>query len=306
MTTSSPLGPRRECLRCGTSEEIDASSALWPEGWRCRACDFAPPRREEFVQLAPELDDLDEGFSLASYDGLRAMEDGHFWFAARNEMISWLVRHHAAHATRVLEIGCGTGYVLFALRKALPAARIAGSELHSLGLRHARRRHGHDIELLQMDARHGGLSGVFGLVGAFDVLEHIADDERVLREIHRMLQPGGILIATVPQHPWLWSDVDNVAHHQRRYATGELAAKAEAAGFHIRYKTSFATLSLPLLALSRWRSKKSAAAANSETTVPKGVNAALRALFQLEHALRRMGTFLPIGGSSVLVAEKLT
>jgi 2-polyprenyl-3-methyl-5-hydroxy-6-metoxy-1,4-benzoquinol methylase len=59
-----------------------------------------------------------------------------------------------------------------------------------------------------MDARFSWVSEVLDLVGAFDVLEHIEDDNRVLRELYRMLAPNGVVIATVPQHRWLWSSVD--------------------------------------------------------------------------------------------------
>ncbi len=256
------------------------------------------------MQLAPDLDDVDEGFALASYETLQAMEDGHFWFSTRNTMIGWLIRQYAGDAKRVLEIGCGTGYVLFATREALPQAQIAGSELHSAGLVHAVRRHGNAVELLQMDARHTGLTDALDLVGAFDVLEHIPDEEGVLKEIYCMLRPGGTLIATVPQHPWLWSSMDEIAHHQRRYRRNELAAKARAAGFNIRYQTSFATLSLPLMIIDRWRAPRPASAGASEPRLPHGLNAGLTALFRLEHSLRRIGVPLPIGGSQVLVARK--
>lgn len=306
---ASPGHPRRTCPKCGSSQEITESAPLWPPGWRCPACGFGHADRNGFVQLAPDLDDADEGFDLASYDRLGDIEDGHFWFTTRNEMILWLVRRFAADAYRALEIGCGTGYVLFALRGALPTARLSGSELHSLGLVHARRRHGQAVELFQMDARHSGLSDALDLVGAFDVLEHIADDHRVLNEVHRMLRPGGVLIATVPQHPWLWSASDEVAHHRRRYKIGELASKARDAGLTVRYQSSFASVTLPLMAVSRlrWRLSKRAGSTEGldvETKVPPHLNAALRLFLRAEHMLRRLGLPLPLGGSQVVVAVK--
>jgi len=301
--------PRRACPKCSADNEIAERSSLWPAGWRCPICGFEHAARNGFVQLAPDLDDVDEGFDLASYARLGDIEDDHFWFVTRNEMIAWLVRRFAAQTGRALEIGCGTGYVLFALRKALPSAQLSGSELHSLGLAYARQRHGQAIELFQMDARHSGLSDVLDLIGAFDVLEHIADDRRVLDEIYRMLRPGGVLIATVPQHPWLWSRSDEVAHHQRRYRVGELANKARHAGFSIRYQSSFAALTLPLMAASRLRSRlsnrgDSTESLDVETKVSPHLNTALRLCLRSEHMLRRLGLPLPLGGSQVVVAAK--
>jgi SAM-dependent methyltransferase len=301
--------PKRICPNCDRTEAIADTAPLWPTGWCCPACGFAHAARNGFVRLAPDLDDVDEGFQLASYDELSEIEDGHFWFTTRNEMIIWLVQRFAPRASRALEIGCGTGYVLFALRKALPSAQLSGGEFHSLGLLHARQRHGNAVELFQMDARQSGILNALDLVGAFDVLEHIADDRLVLAEIFRMLKPGGVLIATVPQHPWLWSASDEVAHHERRYKIGELANKARNVGFRIRYQSSFAALTLPLMAASRLRSRlskrgHSMESLDIETKVPPGLNAGLRVLFRTEHMLRRLGLPLPLGGSQVVVAAK--
>jgi SAM-dependent methyltransferase len=300
-----PSSARRVCPRCGAPDKIVDGSLLWPKDWRCGCCDFVLDVKNDFVRLSADLDEVDEGFALESYEILSEAEDGHFWFSTRNDMIGWLIGRFAARARHALEIGCGTGYVLYALRNALPGAAIAGSELRSRGLDHARRRHLEQVELLQMDARHCGLRDAIDFVGAFDVLEHIPDDEGVLREIHRMLKPGGVLIATVPQHPWLWSAVDETARHQRRYTVGELATKARKAGLHVRYQSSFATLVFPLMALDRWRMRKDAAYTNNpEVRLPRRLNAALTALFRTEHLLRRMRLPLPFGGSQVVAGRR--
>src|SRR6185436_16704781 len=95
------------------------------------------------------------------------------------------------------------------------------------------------------------LAGAVDLVGAFDVLEHIAEDGAVLAEIARSLRPGGVLIATVPQQPWMWSPTDELAHHRRRYRRGELAAKARAAGLRPLHQSSFTALAFPLMVAAR-------------------------------------------------------
>jgi SAM-dependent methyltransferase len=220
------------------------------------------------------------------------------------------VQRFATDAKRVLEVGCGTGFVLQSLRSILPDAQIAGSELHSLGLTHARGRCATDVELFQMDARRGGLTGVLDLVGAFDVLEHIPEDEKVLADIFSSLRPGGHLIVSVPQHPWLWSTADDLAKHQRRYKVGEMARKARAAGFTIRYQTSFVTLALPLMLASRLLARMKpeprtlAEQTDAEFRLSPVANGLLMSICRLEHVLRRVGVPLPIGGSNVLVAQK--
>jgi SAM-dependent methyltransferase len=296
----------RICPACGKRSEIGATEDLWPLDWTCPACRYALPHDSGFAQLAAALDDTNEGFDLESFAALAAVSDGHFWFESRNELIGWLVRQYAASARRVLEIGCGTGFVLSALRQALPAAKVSGSELHSRGLVVARKRHGRDVELIQMDARHSHLMETLDLVGAFDVLEHIAEDSDVLSEIARMLKPGGVLIATVPQHPWLWSASDDQAHHHRRYRRGELAEKARAAGLQPLYQSSFTTLAFPMMVATRLVPTRRSVESWSEhqLRLHPAVNWGLLKLARLEHGLRRAGLPLPFGGSQILVARR--
>jgi SAM-dependent methyltransferase len=302
--------PRRLCPCCGDDSGIDENGALWPRGWRCSACGFHAATVDDFVQLAPEFDEVDEGFDLELFNLLAPLEAKHFWFVSRNELIRWLVERHAPSAHRVLEIGCGTGFVLHALRAALPQARIAGSELHSQGLRTARERHGEGVELFQMDARRSGLADVLDLVGAFDVLEHIREDEAVLCEIGRMLKPGGVLIATAPQHPWMWSATDDMAHHQRRYRVGELARKATTAGLEKIYNTSFTTLAFPLMVASRlWARGKNVPPTLQQQTEAEYIlsptaTKSMLTLSRIEQRLRTVGVPLPFGGSQVLVARR--
>ena len=240
---------------------------------------------------------------------LEEVEDGHFWFVTRNELITWLAGRFASDARHVLEIGCGTGFVTGALKRALPRARIAGSELHSRALLTARRRHGNSVELFQMDARHSGLRGALDLIGAFDVLEHIAEDEAALDEMFAMLKPGGRMIASVPQHPFMWSPADDLAQHQRRYQRGELARKATRAGFKPLYATSFVVLAFPAMATARLLARRLEKPTTDELhdrefRISPAANALLRAAARAEHALRRLGVPMPFGGSQVIVAER--
>lgn len=302
--------PRRICAACGAETQLAADEDLWPKDGRCDSCSYALPEANGFVSLAPHLDDVSEGFDLKNFDLLPDLEAKHFWFVGRNELIGWLVRRYAPDAARALEIGCGTGFALYALRDALPRARLAGSELHSAGLLTARARHGESVELFQMDARKSGLVDAIDLIGAFDVLEHIPEDEAVLAEIRRMLKPGGIFIATVPQHPWAWSTTDDLAHHQRRYRIGELARKATAAGLEPVYQTSFTVLAFPLMVASRLvalmrrtpRTLEEQTAA--EYVLSPTTSRAMLVLSRLEHVLRKLGLPMPFGGSQVLVARR--
>ena len=309
--------PVRICPVCSAADRILDNERLWPAGWRCPTCSHALVIRAEFPCLAPEIDGADVGFDPTAFTALARIEDGHFWFQVRNELIAWLVRRYGATAKRILEIGCGTGFVLDAIRAACPSASIVGSELHSAGLSVARGRHGGMVELIQADARRLCLRDALDVVCALDVLEHIEKDEEVLKEIEAALRPGGFLIAAVPQHPWLWSESDDLSQHVRRYRVGEIERKAKVAGFDLRFADSFVSLLLPAMAMRRltgriWpRRTRRADPADTlndplarEFGVGPNLNRAMRAVLRMEHRWRCAGLRLPIGGSRVIVAQK--
>ena len=296
--------PVRICPVCSAADRILDNERLWPAGWRCPTCSHALVIRAEFPCLAPEIDGADVGFDPTAFTALARIEDGHFWFQVRNELIAWLVRRYGATAKRILEIGCGTGFVLDAIRTVCPSASIVASELHSAGLSVARGRHGGMVELIQADARRLCLRDAFDVVCALDVLEHIEKDEEVLKEIEAALRHGGFLIAAVPLHV-------------RRYRVGEIERKAKVAGFDLRFADSFVSLLLPAMAMRRltgriWpRQTRRADPAGTlndplarEFGVGPNLNRAMRAVLRMEHRWRCAGLRLPIGGSRVIVAQK--
>ena len=149
--------------------------------------------------------------------------------------------------------------------------------------------------------------GNMDVIGAFDVIEHIEQDEAALRGIHRALKPGGGLMIAVPQHRWLWSSFDEVAHHVRRYSADELREKVERAGFSVLFSGSYTFALLPAMLLSRLfavRGSDAVANAFAEVSTPRPVNALFRTILNAEVALTLAGCRFPVGGSRVMVAQK--
>jgi SAM-dependent methyltransferase len=216
----------------------------------------------------------------------------------------WALRQYFPTMTSALEIGCGTGFVLKALAETFTQARLAGSEVFREGLAFAAERVP-SAELFQMDARRIPFQGEFDVIGAFDVIEHIEEDDEVLREMYGAIKPGGGIILTVPQHRWLWSDTDVYARHKRRYSRRELKSKAESAGFRVEYMTSFVSILLPVLMISRYRFKRDQSyRSEMETHIHPVVNRVLMAALTGERFLVKRGLSLPAGGSLMLVAKK--
>ena len=243
-------------------------------------------------------------YDPAHFERLFALEDRSFWFRGRSDLIEWALARHFPDATDFLEVGCGTGYVLNRLRSAYPTLALSGSELFPEGLACARARLGDAVSLRQADATQLGLREAFDVIGAFDVVEHIDDDARVLTNLYTALRPGGGLLLTVPQHAWLWSATDVAAHHRRRYARAELRAKLGEAGFEVLRMTSFVTLLLPAMLMARRRGRDGMAEVEAELDLPAPFNAIGRATLAAEAFLIRLGIDLPAGGSLLAVARK--
>jgi SAM-dependent methyltransferase len=244
------------------------------------------------------------GFDEEAFRHLPGAEEKSFWFRSRNALIVWALRRYFPDARSMLEIGCGTGYVLRGVRSAFPDMRLVGGELFPAGLAVAAQRVP-DAELLELDARELPFKAEFDVVGAFDVLEHIDEDERVLAGMYEALRPGGGLIVTVPQHPRLWSAVDEYSRHVRRYRRSELLAKLRESGFGVIRWTSFVSFLLPVLALSRLRFRgKDTIDPLAEFRTSPFVDSALGWVLAAERALIRSGLPLPAGGSLLAVARR--
>jgi SAM-dependent methyltransferase len=269
----------------------------------CAMCGYRIESRDGFELHAPQVADGAGGYDPAFYAALAALEDDNFWFQARNRLITRAIRRYFPETGTFLEIGCGTGQVLRAIGQALPNARISGSELFLEGLSFAHQR-APAAHLMQMDATRIPFSEEFDLIGAFDVIEHIEDDAKVLREAHKALRRTGGIILTVPQHPWLWSHQDDMAHHVRRYARHELETKLEDAGFRPIHSTSFVSLLLPAMMLSRMGRHRQSDDPLREFRIGRTTNRLLAAACGAECALISAGVRFPVGGSRLVVAKK--
>jgi SAM-dependent methyltransferase len=130
----------------------------------------------------------------------------------------------------VVDLGCSSGYLLEDTRARLPSARLIGVDLVAQGLRRA---HANvpDARLLLADVCSLPLSDAEAdAVLSANLLEHVPDDARALAEIARILRPGGQAVVVVPVGPGNYDYYDRFLGHERRYARGEMARKATAAG----------------------------------------------------------------------------
>ena len=130
----------------------------------------------------------------------------------------------------VLDLGCSSGLMTAEIAGEWPKADILGldAESEGLALAHAAlpevpfvHASGTDIPLADASV---------DAVVAINVLEHIPDDVAALREVYRVWRPGGRAVIVIPYNPALYDYFDAHLHHERRYASGEMAVKGERAG----------------------------------------------------------------------------
>jgi SAM-dependent methyltransferase len=285
------------CLQC--------EAKFTSKGWQCPECHHQPPLLDGYLAFSAELNEQSNGYDDDIFKRLADIEEGNFWFRSRSRLIIWSLKKYFPDLENFFELGCGTGYVLLCLEKAFPKLSLYGGEVFVKGLKFASQRLSR-AELVQMDIRRIPFEDEFEVMSAFDVLEHIKEDELALKQMHQAVRRNGGIVLTVPQHPFLWSHTDDYAHHVRRYTAKELKTKVENAGFEVQKMTSFVSLLFPLMIASRLRKQRSASDSNKmpELNVNKLLNALLEKSLDIERWMIRSGLTFPIGGSLLVVARK--
>lgn len=292
----------RICLACATEINLPA--------WNCARCGWTPEHSGNLVLFAPHISGAGESYDPGWYEELASLESSNFWFVARNHLIRWLASRYFPLNGKYLEVGCGTGYVLQMLHKSFPGWTMFASEAQPEGIEFAKKRVPGEVTFFQMDACAIPFRNEFDVIGAFDVLEHIRDDVTAINQIHAALKPGGYFILSVPQHIFLWSKYDEAGCHFRRYSAHDLENKLQAADFLLLESTSFNSLLLPLMVLSRYsRFLKKGSDADpvdvlQELRLSSPLNYLLSSVLKLEFQLTKLGIRWPVGGSRIIVAKK--
>lgn len=262
---------------------------------------------------APELCRENEFYMSEGLDVTNELEEQSFWCRSRNRILNDLILRYgrvgeAATPREFLDVGCGTGFFLRGLAAA-PNLRLTGAEVLLNGLKYAQA-HLPQAEFIQLDARAIPFSDRFDIIGAFDVLEHIDDDRAVMISAARALKDEGLFVVSVPQYMSLWSPLDDLVRHKRRYSRRELAGKLRDAGFDVVYATSFVFLLFPAMVavrlLDRGRStdRDEKAEFDKRVRFPGFLNQLLDALMRVDEFFIRVGLSLPMGGSLAVVARK--
>jgi 2-polyprenyl-3-methyl-5-hydroxy-6-metoxy-1,4-benzoquinol methylase len=279
------------------------------EGAECPGCSARYEARDGILRLIVGREGA-PGYDPHFFNALERVEGRHFWFVGRRAVVLDSLRRSVPDLEKrgLFDIGCGSGGLLEHLaRNGVDVVGACDAYLESLEM--VRRRVSAPL-LLVDEGRLPPLGPGLQALALFDVLEHLDDDRGMLGFLHSALQPGGVLVITVPAHPFLFDERDEMAHHRRRYRRGELREKLQEAGFEVRMLTHFmASLVLPLLVmratgalLPRPAETRRRRQAREFQVVPV-LNPLLRSLLALERRLLRVTT-LPFGSSLIAVASR--
>ena len=238
------------------------------------------------------------------YDEFYAIERTHWWTVGMRGVCHALLAAalRGVARPRLLDAGCGTGVGLEEFGR---YGWICGIDVAGAALAYSRRR---DSTLPLIQASLVCLpfgSGALDAVLALDVLEHLDDDGTALREIRRVLRPGGIALLNVPAFASLWSEKDAANHHRRRYTRRTLRHAVEEAGLRVERLTYTNAALFPAIWCVRQIQRRARLGWNSrgEYHPRPWLNRALLGLLRAErHALRAVN--LPFGTSVTCVARR--
>lgn len=288
-----------KCTKC--------SEGIFAEGINltCGKCGNEVPVKDGLLIFHPEDSAVHDGMESCILDDLVSYEDRHFWMKARRDLVSSVFGKYVDRSSEIIEIGAGTGSITRRLKQD-GYNNISVGEVHLSGLEYAR---SYGIKKrYQFDLMKTPFHEHFDVVGMFDVLEHIDDDDLAVKNIYKMLRPGGKVIITVPAHKWLWSKQDAIAYHRRRYEVKQLKVLFEKSSFKIIRATAFFLSILPLLYLRTFIERDNGVLKEKDFKerfrVNPIINFTLGQILSIENRLLSNAS-LKWGGSILLLAEKV-
>ena len=237
------------------------------------------------------------------YETLYRIESGHWWYKVRRKIVLNLIKQYRLNFgkdIKILDAGCGTGLLL----KELETLEICyGIDISQKAVDFCRKRGINNVQVADI-ANIPYPDNTFDAVIALDVIEHIKDDEKAIREIYRVLKPQGVAIITVPAFMFLWGVTDAISHHYRRYFLSDLQSKIESSHFSIIRSSYFNTFLFPFIALVRLAVRWLRIPMKSENSEGKGIiNSVLFLIFYVESVLFRYINF-PFGVSAIVICKK--
>lgn len=168
------------------------------------------------------------------------LQPDYWWYRARSELLRTALGPFVGSPDRLLDVGSADGPSVGWLE----APHKVSLDVDPRGLRAP---YGVCASLLALPFADAS----FEVVSAFDVIEHCEPEDQALRELHRVLEPGGRLLVAVPAYQWAWTQHDVANGHHRRYTRRRAVDALRMAGFDVRRATYGFAAVFPAFAAER-------------------------------------------------------
>lgn len=237
----------------------------------------------------------------AVYDRMRELEQAHWWFVGRRELLGRVIgRLSLPERAKILEVGCGVGGNLPLLGR---FGSVEALEPDAESRNYVSAKLGVPVSDGQLPDGLPYGPGAFDAVCGFDVLEHVEDDATSARKLAELVGPGGYLVATVPAYRWMWSRHDELHHHRRRYTKAEFEALFQRAGLMVIKASYFNTLLFPAAVAARLAKRVLGLKGEDDRMPPGWLNRLLTKVFRWEAGWVEKAS-LPFGLSILVVARR--
>ncbi|HME87522.1 MAG TPA: class I SAM-dependent methyltransferase [Candidatus Nanoarchaeia archaeon] len=216
------------------------------------------------------------------------------WFVERKNLVYSLLKNVRKDAS-ILEIGCGSGYILDHLQKN-GFKKVSGVDSSKGFLKYYKN--------ISKSTKLVVKKNAYDVILLLDVIEHVKKEDEILRKIQTMLKSQGTLLISAPAYQFLWSHHDELNQHYRRYTKGMLRKALARNNFSIERMTYWNSIMLlPIFIIKKLQNIRKSKASNMET-MPTWSNGIYKLLLKIENTVVRTGINLPFGVSVFAIAKK--
>jgi len=242
------------------------------------------------------------------FELLYQLEETYWWFVAMRRITDTITARQLEQSNlRILDAGCGTGFNLSHYHTG-EAREVYGLDIADAALRHVRQRGFSRIAQASI-AEIPFKSDIFDLVFSFEVVTQTPPEmhDSALREMFRVLKPGGHLFIRVPAFMWLWSSHDEELQVRYRYRREELMRKLTEIGFVVEWASYANGFLFPVVLLRRLLKHVGIGGGTDVKPLPTGLkwlDGIFRSILAREADWFKSGHHLPIGVSLICYARK--
>jgi len=182
------------------------------------------------------------------FEEMYQLEDSYWWHVSKRNLVRRLTSQHVGRGKNqiYMDIGCGTGRLIAEVRDWKRWKKIVGLDGSATALSFCKKRGKADFIQTDFEKTLPVNNNSVDVITSLDVVEHVAGDQRLIKEFYRILKPGGVVMVAVPAHQWLWTYWDDMLGHKRRYETVEVKDKFEKAGLDVEKISYFYSYLLPM------------------------------------------------------------